>query len=253
MSKMAEEGKYIYCVIGSDEARNFGPTGIGGRSDIVSTIGYQGIGAVISNYPTTKYELSKENLLAHEKVIEKVMQDYTVLPMRAFTVASSAEEVRSFLRKNFSELKGLLKDLDNKVELGIKAYWIDMKAIFQELVDENETVRRLKHRITSKPRGQTSEKIKLGEMVAIALKAKKDKEGEELLRSLKRVAYDFVLAETRGDEMIINATFLVDRGREKEFDNRMDDLDRKYGQRIKFTYIGAAPPYNFVSLAIKQL
>jgi len=248
---MAEEGKYIYCVIGADEGRTLGPTGVGGRGDIVSTVGYEGISAVISNFPMTKYEVSKENFLAHEKVLEKVMEDYIALPMRAFTVAASAEEVRSFLRKNYTMLKGLLKDMDNKIELGVKAYWKDMKVIFQEIVDGNETVRRLRERIASKPQGQTSERIKLGEMVASALKDKKDKEGEELLRRLKRVAYDFALAETRGDEMIINAAFLVDRGREKEFDARVDELDEKYGQRIKFTYVGPAPPYNFVRLTIK--
>jgi len=248
---MAEVGKYIYCVIGADEARNFGPIGVGGRGDIVSTIGYQGISAVISNFPMAKYEVSKENLVAHEKVIEQVMQDYTALPMRAFAVASSAEEVRSFLRKNYAGLKGLLKDMDNKIELGVKAYWKDMKVIFQEIVDENDKVRRLREKLAVKPQGQTSEKIKLGEVVASALKAKKDREGEELLRSLKRGAYDFCFSETRGDEMIINATFLVDRGREKEFDTRVDELDRKYGQRIKFNYVGPAPPYNFVSLMIK--
>jgi len=248
---MAEEGKYIYCVIGADEGRTLGPTGVGGRGDIVSTVGYEGISAVISNFPMTKYEVSKENFLAHEKVLEKVMEDYTALPMRAFTVAASAEEVRSFLRKNYTMLKGLLKDMDNKIELGVKAYWKDMKVIFQEIVDGNETVRRLRERIASKPQGQTSERIKLGEMVASALKDKKDKEGEELLRRLKRMAYDFALAETRGDGMIINAAFLVDRGREKEFDARVDELDEKYGQRIKFTYVGPAPPYNFVRLTIK--
>jgi len=248
---MAEEGKYIYCVIGTDEGRNFGPVGVGGRGDIVSTVGYQGISAVISNFPVAKYEVSKENMIAHEKVIEKVMRDYTVLPMRAFAVAASAEEVRSFLRKNYAGLKGLLKDMDNKIELGVKAYWKDMKVIFQEIVDESEKVRRLRDRIASKPGGQTSEKIRLGEMVASALKDKKDKEGEELIRNLKRVAYDLHLGEARGDAMIINAAFLVDRGREKEFDTRVDELDRKYGQRTKFTYVGPAPPYNFVSLAIK--
>jgi len=248
---MAEEGKYIYCVIGADEARNFGPIGVGGRGDIVSTIGYQGMSAVISNSPMTKYEVSKENLVAHEKVIEKVMQDYTALPMRAFTVASSAEEVRSFLRKNYTGLKGLLKDMDNKIELGVKAYWKDMKVIFQEIVDENDKVRRLREKIAVKPQGQGPEKIRLGEMVASVLKAKKDKEGEELTRSLKKVAHDFCFSETRGDEMIINAAFLVDRGREKEFDTLVDELDRKYRQRIKFTYVGPAPPYNFVSLMIK--
>jgi len=249
---MAEEGKYIYCVIGADEGRTFGPMGAGGRGDIVSSVGYEAISAVISNFPVTKYEVSKENFLAHEKVLEKVMEDYTALPMRAFTVAASAEEVRSFLRKNYTMLKGLLRDMDNKIELGVKAYWKDMKVIFQEIADGNERVRKLREKIASKPQGQILEKkIRLGEMIAAALKDKKDKEGEELVRQLKRVAYDFALAETRGDEMIINAAFLVDRGREKEFDARVDELGEKYGQRMKLTYVGPAPPYNFVRLTIE--
>ena len=46
---MAGEGKYIYCIIATNEGRSFGPIGIGGRGDIVSTIGYEGLSAVISN------------------------------------------------------------------------------------------------------------------------------------------------------------------------------------------------------------
>ena len=96
---MVEEGKYIYCIIGTNEGRNFGPIGIGGRGDIVSTIGYEDLSAVISNFPLDKYVVNKENLIAHEKVVEEVMKNYTVLPMRFCTVASSAEEVRNLLRK----------------------------------------------------------------------------------------------------------------------------------------------------------
>ena len=248
---MAEEGKYIYGIIDTNGVRNFGAIGIGGRGDVVSNISYQDISAVISNYPMEKYELSKENLLAHEEVVERVMSDYTVLPMRAFTIAANAEEVRDFLRKHYRELTGLLKDMDNKVELGLTAYWKDMTSIFQEIVNENRKIRTLREKIAGIAERQGfKEKINLGEMVASALKYKKEIEGEEILRSLKKSAIDFRMNDVRGDEMIINAAFLIDRGWENEFDSKVRELNSKYAQRIRFKYVGPMPPYNFVNLRI---
>jgi len=147
---MAGEGKYIYGIIGTNKGRNFGPIGIGERGDIVSTIGYEELSAVISNSPLDKYVVNKENLIAHEKVMEEVMKNYTVLPMRFCTVASSAEEVRNLLRKRYLELKSLLKDMDNKIELGVKAYWKEMKVIFQELADEDQKNKNLSRKKIAK-------------------------------------------------------------------------------------------------------
>ena len=247
-----EEGKYIYCIIKGREGRNFGSVGIGGGGDVVSTIGYEDLSAVISNFPMGKYVVSKENLIAHEKVIEKVMEDYTVLPTRFCTVASSAEEVRGFLRKRYSELKGLLKDMDNKIELGVKAFWKNMKVIFQEIVDEDKKIKSLKERIAKKSFKESyTERINLGKMVKTALEEKKDKEGQRIINVLKRISYDFRINETRGDEMIVNTLFLVDRAREKEFDDKMNELNAKHSERMRFKYVGPTPPYNFVNLSLK--
>jgi hypothetical protein len=51
--------------------------------------------------------------------------------------------------------------------------------------------------------------------------------------------------------MFLNAAFLVDKGREKEFDNRVDELERSYGDRVKFKYVGPVPPFNFVNIVVK--
>jgi hypothetical protein len=247
-----EEGKYIYCIIGTNEGRNFGPIGIGGRGGIVSTIGYEDLSAVISNSPLDKYVINKENLIAHEKVVEEVMKNYTVLPMRFCTVASSAEEVRGLLRKRYLELKSLLKDMDNKIELGVKAFWKEMKVIFQEIVDEDKKIKSLKEKIAKKSLKESyTDGINLGKIVKTALEVKRDKEGQEIINVLKRISYNFHLNETQGDEMLINAVFLVDKAREREFDNQVYELVSKYSQRVKFKYIGPTPPYNFVNLNLK--
>ena len=250
---MSQEGKYLYCIIGTNEGRNFGPIGIGNRGDIVSTIGYRDLSGVISNTPMTKYVISRENLMAHEKVIEKVMQDYTVLPVRFCTIASSAEEIRNLLRKRYVEFKNLLKDMDNKIEVGIKALWKDMNAIFRGIVEENEEIRQLKGKTDAKSSSNQAypNKITLGKMVQSALLAKRKSEGEKILNIFKKISVDFRTNKIYGDNMILNATFLIDRSREKEFDNQVDELTLKYGKRIKFNYVGPAPPFNFVNIVVE--
>ena len=61
---------------------------------------------------------------------------------------------------------------------------------------------------------------------------------------------DYKLNKTIGVEMFMNASFLVDKGREKEFDNVMDDLGEKYKGRIRFMYAGPLPVFNFVNIVI---
>lgn len=248
---MSEEGKYIYGIIGTNSTHNFGPIGVGDQHNVVTTISYGDIGAVISNYPMGKYELSRENLLTHQKVVERVMQDHTVLPMRAFTVATSAEEVRDLLRKRYRELTGSLKDMDNKIELCLMAYWTDMPSIYKEILEENRPIRQLREKIAAAPETKTlREKVDLGKLVLEALESKKKKEGEEILRPLRKVSFDLRENDIRNDEMIVNAAFLIDRGWEKEFDSRVHELDGKCAGRIRFKCIGPSPPYNFVNLRI---
>ena len=135
-----EDGNYLYCIIGTDEARNFGPIGIGGRGDIVSTIGYEGVSCVVSKSPVADYPVSRENLLTHQKVIEDVMKDYTVLPVRFSTIAKSPEDIRGLLRKRHAEFVSLLKDMDNKIELGLKAVWKDMGTVFGEIATRHDEI-----------------------------------------------------------------------------------------------------------------
>lgn len=253
-----KEGKYIYCIIETKNERNFGPIGIGGRGDEVSTIGYGDISAVISNSPMTQYVVSRENLLAHEKVIEEVMKEFTVLPVRFCTIASNADEIRNLLDRRHREFRNLLKNMNHKIELGIRGLWKNMGIIFKEITKENKEIKKLKEKIqneTGRKKISSAEmflqaKMEIGKLVENALKRKKEEEAGEIVGAFRKTAFDHKLNNTIGDEMLINAAFLVDRGREKEFDNIMDDLSEAYKERIKFMYVGPLPPFNFVNITI---
>lgn len=249
---MEKEGKYIYCIIGTEQDRNFGPVGIGSRGDEVLTIGYNDLCMVVSNHPMTKFVVNRDNLIAHERVIEEVMKEFdSVLPVRFGTVASSADEIRNLLDRRHREFKNLLRDMDHKIELGVKGMWKNMKIIFKEITEENREIKRAKEEIQN-DRGKKNirAKIEVGKLVEDALVRKKEKEQELMVETLRRIAFDYELNKTVGDEMFMNASFLVDKGREKEFDNAMDDLTEKYKDRIKFMYAGPLPVFNFVNIVI---
>jgi hypothetical protein len=230
---MAREGKYVYCIIAGNEGRNFGPIGIGKREDIVSTIGFNDISAVISSSLVTKYVINPENLTAHEKVIEKVMKDYTVLPVRFCTIANSAEEVRTFLRRRYGEFKGMQK-------------------VFAEIAIQDPQVKERKRMADEQTGGHdTGEKIALGKAVKASLEEKKTHEGDQVLNQFKRVALDIRRNDLVGDDMFLNAVFLIDRAREKQFDYLVGDVAEKYKERVHFKYVGPAPPFNFVNIEMK--
>ena len=249
---IVKEGRYIYCVIASSQERSFGPMGIGERGDDVSTIGYNDLSMVVSSHPIAKLVVSRENMIAHEKVIEAVMKEFDgVLPVRFGTIAANADEIRNLLSRRYREFKSALRDMDHKVELGVKGIWKNMPAIFKEIVDENKAIKRTKENIqNSKNKKNVQAKTEIGKMVEKALEKKKEKEAEKVVEAFRRTAFDYKLNKTIGDEMFVNAAFLVDKGREKEFDNIMCDMGEKYKKRVRFMYTGPLPVFNFVNIVI---
>jgi len=249
---MKREGKYIYCIIQSSQDRNFGPIGIGNRNDVVLTIGYNDLSMVVSNHLLTKFVVNRDNMIAHEKVIEKVMEEFnSVLPVRFGTIASNPDEIRNLLDDRYREFKDYLRYMDNKIELSIKGLWKNMDSIFNEVVEENIPIKNLKEKISRRKEGKNiKSQVEIGKMVEKALIKKKEMEAEEIVGAFRRTAIEHKLNKTIGDEMFINAAFLVDKGREKEFDNIMDDLSEKYDERIKFMYAGPLPVFNFVNITI---
>ncbi|MFZ2938420.1 MAG: GvpL/GvpF family gas vesicle protein [Candidatus Omnitrophota bacterium] len=249
---MEKEGKYIYCIIATSQERNFGPIGIGGRGDDVLTFGHSDLSMVVSSHPITKFVVNRDNMLAHQKVIEEVMKEFdSVLPVRFGTIASNADEIRNLLGRRYREFKNALRDLDHKVELGVKGVWKDMEIIFKEIAEENKEVRMAKEEIQNVGNKKNIQaKIEVGKLVEDALAEKKEKEAGRIVDTLRRTAFEYKLNKAIGDEMFMNAAFLVDKGREKEFDNIMDDLSEKYKERVKFMYVGPLPAFNFVNIVI---
>ena len=249
-----KEGKYIYCVIDFKEGepeKNFGPLGLGQRGDELWSSSYKDVAAVISNSPIKKYPVSRENCLGHQRAVESVMKEgFTVLPVRYCTIAENEEQVKKILKRDHARFKSLLSKMKNKVELGLKAIF-DEKQIYQNILSKNKEIRLSKERLINQPLEKTyQERAKLGMMVEAALNGEKDKARTLALRSLEGLAEDCVVNDNYGERMFLNASFLVDRSKEEEFNRKVDELNEKLGQGVKLKYVEGLPPFNFVCMEI---
>lgn len=251
MSETAKFGKYIYCVIESSQPRTFGPFGIGGRGDNLYSVCFNDISAVVSDAPIERYRVSRENTLAHEKAVEQVMADHTVLPVKFATVAKDEQRVKRILEKEHDRLKELLNEMNGKSELGIKVMF-EEDVIYKDILDRYNNIRLLKEKVAALPPEKTHyERMEIGRVVAETLEKEKQTVKEDILNCLSPLAVSVRTNDTYGDLMVINAAFLVAKEREPEFDQAVSELAGKYGKIARFKYVGALPPFNFVNLVIE--
>lgn len=251
MKTLTEEGKYIYCIIRSDQPLAFGPLGIGERGDVVHTVCVGDIAAVVSDSPVKSYAVSRENLLAHEKAIEEVMKRHPVLPVRFCTIARDEEKVKKILETEHDRFSGLLKSIKGKKELGLKAM-LQEDLIYEDILEKYGEIRRLKEAIAREAPAKThSRRMEIGRQVEAALQKEKGLYKDEIINALAPLAREVKVNAPYGEMMIISAAFLVDNGKEAEFDRNVGALADKAGEKIKFKYTGTLPPFNFVNLVIE--
>ena len=229
---------------------NFGPVGIGGRGDVCRTIQHEGLAAVVSSTAQKKYKVSRENLLAHEIVIEAVMRSHTVLPVRFCTIADNEAKVKLILAREYGRFQELLQKMEGKRELGVKALFKE-EIVFKLILDKYGEIRALKEKIATLPAEKSHfQRAEIGRMVEVALQAEKEARKAEILAALTPLALEVKTNALYGDMMMLNAAFLVEQAREPEFDRKIQELAEQDGAAVKYKYVGTVPPFNFVNLTI---
>ena len=245
-----EEGIYIYCIIESKEPLSFGATGIGGRGDDVYTVCFRDIGAVVSKSPVRKYPVAREHLMPHEEVIEEVMKTHTVLPVRFATIAENEEKVKWILEREYAKFVELLKRMQGKKELALKLMFKE-DLVYKEILKKNEDIKALKEKIAPlSPEKSRYQRMEIGRMVETALQKERESHKEDVLSKLSPLSEEVKTNSTYGELMIVNAAFLVTKEKEKEFDVEVQGLADRFGDTVRFKYVGTLPPFNFVNLVI---
>jgi hypothetical protein len=242
-------GKYVYCIIQTTEPRRFGPIGIGTDPAEVHTVSYQDIAAVVSDTPLEVYDPTRENVLAHERVNEAVMRDYTVIPMSFSTVFKTSEDIVELLRSAYDAFRDVLVKMQDKLEFGLKVLW-EPETVIREIEKEDENLRLLRQEISNQKGSTYFARMQYGRLVDSLLQESSEKLVSEIFDTLGAVSVASRTNKPIGDKMILNAAFLVARDREADFDAKVKEIDARY-ENLILKYTGPWPPYNFVNIRLK--
>jgi hypothetical protein len=254
-----QNGLYVYGIIQTSEPQEFGQIGIGdGATSHVLTIGFKDIAAVVSHSPLMVYDsLSKEkvikDLAMHERVVERVMSRFTILPVKFGTMVEVEDQLTEFLKKGYARLRNELGKAEGKIELDVVATW-EVPEILATLSRRNEQLRETQQNIVAKGEQVSIEdKVMLGQLIGQALKNEKKRCQQLILQDLKQEATDICLHDLVNDEMIFNAAFLVEKGNQEAFDSAVHSLDQKLENTIYFHVVGPLPPYSFSTILFKRI
>jgi len=250
-----EEGRYLYCIIEEPQPKTFGPLGIGGSRDELVSVSYKELACVVSHSLIIEYPVTREHTMAHHQAIERIMQEYAVLPVRFSTIAKSDEEIiEKVLKPRYEEFKRLLAWIAGKEAIEVRASWINMDTIFQELAEASASVRALKTRIEGKPEASTYyDRIELGKLVEARLKDKRRDTASQILEALKPHACEFRDNSEKlyGDQPICNLSFLVEGEHTIAFDQAVAELRASSNGRVKFRVNHQVAPFDFVTIVIQ--
>jgi Gas vesicle synthesis protein GvpL/GvpF len=249
MTRSNNAAKYVYGVVRASKGR-LRSKGINGEP--IRIISAEGLGALTSDVPEEPVEAGRDELLTHSRVLESALERGTVLPMRFGVVMPSDAAVRKeLLAAHSEELTAQLDEMNGKIEVNIKGLY-DERSVLRELVQENGEIAGLREALRDQPEDATYyERIRLGELVAAALDARRSADEHQIVDRLAEHALGVELGGAMHERMAVNASFLLERERTGEFDRALDQIASEHGGRIRFRYTGPLPPHSFVELSME--
>jgi hypothetical protein len=198
--------------------------------------------AVVSDAPEG-LRPKRRDLLAHQNVLAEAGAGGVVLPMRFGSLAPDDDTVTGVLAERAEHYKERLRALDGKVEYNVKATHQE-EAVLHRVMSENSEIRAMTEANRQAGGGSYDERLRLGEMVAAAVKAREEQDAGELQSALEPVA-SAVAAGPESTGWLLNVSFLVDRDSAESFLAEAEQT-RKGHPHIELRVNGPLPPYSFV-------
>ena len=249
---MSLERKYIYGIIEESKPMKFSFLGVGDAE--VYTINHRELAAVVSDTALEEIDPTRKDVRAHTVVQDELLKNCSLLPMGFGMIADSKDDVLKLLEKNYQGLSRELVRLAGKVEVELKVYW-DQEAMIKELQGGSEELTRLKTKVKNAQSPIEVQRllIEAGKLVERIVLDWKARYADRVYTVLKGLSIDARLNNPLGVKNILNASFLIERARESDFQKEVFKLDSQYQSKVNFKYVGPLAPYNFVNVKLEPV
>lgn len=254
IGRRCETSIYVYAIVpaqlATDEAIGADPAA--GR---LWTIAAGPFAAVVGNGPNAESRgLSREDLvlqlLAHQKIIEQIMQAAPVLPVKFGTFVPDEASVRTVLERGGQAFRAAFDRLAGCVQVEILVKW-DVKTVFAEIANE-EAIAGLKKKWELNV-GPSDEALRvvLGGLVKESLDRRRAALAASLSDALRAVAVGAIAYPATADQVVLHLVLLMKADQMAALDRCLETLDAAHADRLTCRCIGPLAPYSFATVEIE--
>lgn len=224
---------YVYAIIDLPGIPAPAVTGLDGAG--LDTLAYRDIGAVFSR-TTSKPSPIESNLWQHEAVVEALMADHSVLPVRFGAMFRDEAEARSALETRYDEFTAGLERVRGHVELGLRVLWDDDG-------DPPPTLDR-----TSYDSGRAYMLAHLEEQRKLEMRQKRvNTLAEDIHTPLACLAAESTRRMLITPRLLLTAAYLVKRERVADFRQEIETISSTYPE-MRMLCTGPWPPFSFATV-----
>jgi hypothetical protein len=238
---------YVYGIVPVGVRLPEGLTGL--RDAEISLVRHGDVAAVVSEITPGQALGTREDLLAHEGVVEALAAETTTLPLRFGAVVTTPDAVVEEMLVPYQDwFTDVLADLSGAREYAVVGVYVEDAVIREVLAEEPEALR-LRERVRGLPEDAAYyDRIRLGELIVKALDEKRQVDTEALLDALEPHAAAAALRSPAGEDTAADAAFLVTDRRLPDFEQAVDALGERWAGRVRLRMVGPLAPYDFVPL-----
>jgi len=242
-----QTGTYVYGMVPGDVKMNAGVHGVGDPPGKIRLVRAGDLAALVSDVDITRPLGTPADLQTHEEILDAIVTEAPVLPLRFGAVLTSEDAVaKELLEANHDEFAAALRQLEGCAQFVVRGRYAE-SVILDEILSGNSTAARLRDQIRgADPDATRGPRIQLGELINNAVADKRQADTSLLLSAMKDHCVASVVRVATSELDAVYVAFLVEADRIPELERVLTDLGGRWAGRVELTIIGPMAPYDFV-------
>jgi hypothetical protein len=241
-----DEAYYIYGIVPADASVE----GIGdslGMGDGVELLAEGPVAAVVERIDPSQPLGRRKHLVAHSEVLNALAVLGPVLPMRFGAVVDGATAVvDELLGPQGEHFASMLEQSADTLQFTVRARYV-LDTVLEEVVRAEPEIAELRRRTAGMPEDAShSERVRLGELVAQAVEARRLQDEQMVRDRLAPYAENHVTKHTSGMDGLTELSFEVRRDREVRFAEVAEALAEEMDGRARISLVGPMALYDFI-------
>ncbi|QYC38691.1 Gas vesicle synthesis protein GvpL/GvpF [Nonomuraea coxensis DSM 45129] len=240
-------GVYVYGIVPAGTKVPRDERGLGDPAGEVRLVRHGEIGALVSEVNVDQPLGRPGDFLAHERLLDAVSRTAAVLPFRFGSVLTDENAVvEELLAPHHDDFLSALGDLEGCAEYIVKGRYVE-GALMSEILAENPEAAGLRDAIRGTSEDATrNERIRLGEIIAASVEAKRDLDTRALLDALAGCYAQAVIREPSHEQDAVNVALLMRTSEQENLERQLGEIAGGWAGRVDVRLLGPLAPYDFV-------